>query len=276
MPEGNPRPITFDDLEFRVGSNDTYPDNRGGQRCLWVPYLQGDAVYEMFDEWVGDPLNWKTHFEEVTMNGGLAVKCYISIWSPDHEAWVTKEDVGGYSRGDGGGDDASNSIKGGVSDAFKRCASRQWGVGRQVYKLRPVYASCGVNNRGKPIGNAETKGDIFRRLKALDLGFDLAGTGARTRIQGQVESGEELGTEQDDPAPRRITKGRREEAGAAAPTVPLPSEAFMAVPKEKRPIVRAGLEGAGMWPLMPPAEARTEQDRAAAVVAKIEELAAAE
>lgn len=142
-----PREITFADLEFKMQT--TAKPGRDGNSywSLIAAYLRGHAVTAMLDEWVG-PLNWKSHFETMDLNGAEVVRCYISVH--DGAEWITKEDVGAYPTAHGD-DGAGNSRKGGISDSLKRCASRQWGVGRRVYDLRPVYAPVDgwTDNNGK-------------------------------------------------------------------------------------------------------------------------------
>ena len=132
-----PREITFADLEFKVDGD---PFERRGQS--WAPmiaYVKGHSVAEILDEWAG-PLNWKDHYETVVLDGKEVVRCYLAVRVEHQDGsveWVTKEDIGGYTGGFG---DVSNNLKGGISDAFKRVATRKWGAGRRVYDLARITA----------------------------------------------------------------------------------------------------------------------------------------
>jgi hypothetical protein len=153
-----PRPLTFDDLEFKVDGNDSKRNNQ-----TWAPivaYIKGHKVSEILDDWVG-PLNWRDHYETWELDGAEMIRCYISIRFEGE--WVTKEDVGSYSASFGG--DSGNSRKGGISDAFKRCASRKWGVGRRVFDLSRRSAPVGLNKNSKPVVTNDTLDYLVKQYK---------------------------------------------------------------------------------------------------------------
>lgn len=177
--DGKPRELRFEDLEFRADAKPA----EGSNRTRFVPYLKAHSVTTMFDEWCG-PLNWKSHFETIIMDGKEMVRCYISVARADltseivtkvndgsggvsteryfKNEWVTKEDVGAYPEMAGESSKA-NERKGGISDALKRCASRQWGIGRRVYDLETVWAPC--KDKGYPTD--ETLPDIARQYGGM-------------------------------------------------------------------------------------------------------------
>jgi hypothetical protein len=102
--------------------------NGGKVWALVAPYIKSDAIEDRLDDSVG-PENWKVEKYEPGANGGL--QCGLSI-RVDGE-WVTKWD----------GADNTNveSIKGGMTDAFKR-AARKWGIGRYLKKVKADFAIC--------------------------------------------------------------------------------------------------------------------------------------
>lgn len=274
-----PRDITFDDLEFRPQAS-----NDDKTSALWVPYLQGDSVYDMLDEWTGDPLRWKDHYEIVEIDGVLMVKCWISLRSDDGE-WVPKEDIGAFSRDDGRKESPTNARKGGISDAFKRCASRHWGVGRGVYQLGPVWAPCRSTNNGKQIHPTDaTMPAIMREYAKLDLSFELTGGGARAKFA----AGSGDGSADENPFPpehqsrppqsSRSVSGARPKRDAHTPT---PSTVFAGLTPDARKEAMEALQGVaeqmdkepgeklkggGYWPMMTPAQAEANPERAAEIV----------
>lgn len=255
MDRSPPRAVTIDDLEFRAQSD---PKDH---QCLWIPYLKGHAVMEMFDEWLGGPGLWKDHYEPVVLDGLEVVKCWISVLCPvgDEFEWVTKENVGSYPASSYGDDGPTNRIKGGYSDAFKRCASRSWGVGRTVYDLGPVWAACSVGTNGKAKESKDTLPEIRRKLSDR-YGIELAGDGLRTKFgSGATET-----TSDDNPFPPDHGTSKRPPStnGAAAsskPSGPLgASRAFSAVDAASRGRLKGALEEKGWWPLPNPTKIREE------------------
>lgn len=108
----------LDEVEWRI---DGKVDAGGGVRA--VPYLEAPTVSRLLDEWVG-PWRWRAAYEPTGKQGSLW--CHLSVAHPDGE-WITKTNLGVSS--------AFEPDKGIVSDAFKRVAQRDWGVGRNVLAL---------------------------------------------------------------------------------------------------------------------------------------------
>ena len=105
-----------DDLEFRVGAT-----NKDKTMGLALAYVQARAIQTRLDEVVGVD-KWKVSYREVT--GGFI--CTLSIFI--NGKWISKED--------GSNTTEFESIKGGISSAFKRVASSGFGIGRYLYKSR--------------------------------------------------------------------------------------------------------------------------------------------
>ena len=112
-------PIRPEEIEWRVQNQ-----SRDGQKLAIVPYLTNRTVMERFDKQFGWD-NWENHFHEV--DGGFL--CTITVTTPDGRS-VTKSDAASKTN--------VEPVKGGCSDAMKRCAV-QFGLGRDLYKYPKVF-----------------------------------------------------------------------------------------------------------------------------------------
>lgn len=114
------KPFPAEDIEWRVGAT-----NKDKTKGVALAYLTARAVMNRLDDVLG-PENWQDAYQVIpgSANDTKGYLCTISIRIGDR--WVDKQD----------GADESNmeSIKGGISDAFKRAAVK-WGVGRYLYNL---------------------------------------------------------------------------------------------------------------------------------------------
>lgn len=112
-------PLTAQEVEWRVQTQ-----TKDGQKIIVVPYVTNRTVMQRFDEqfgWAG----WQNEIKEI--DGGFL--CTITVVLPGGEI-VRKTD--GASR------TAVEPIKGGISDAMKRCAV-QFGLGRALYDFPKVF-----------------------------------------------------------------------------------------------------------------------------------------
>ena len=118
------KPFPAEDIEWRVGST-----NRDKDKGIALAYITARAAMNRLDEVLG-PENWTDSYSPIPGPGGdtKGYVCTISIRLGDE--WISKQD----------GADESNmeSIKGGLSDAFKRSAVK-WGVGRYLYNLPTIW-----------------------------------------------------------------------------------------------------------------------------------------
>ena len=103
------------DIEYRVGATNT--DRTMG---LALAYVSARAIQSRLDEVLGME-NWKVSYREI--QGGFL--CTLSIRKNSNSEWIEKED--GASVTD------FESVKGGISNAFKRVASSGFGIGRYLY-----------------------------------------------------------------------------------------------------------------------------------------------
>ena len=124
-----------------------------GTKALALAYLDARDVMDRLDAVCG-PQNWSTYYEE-TAKGRVLCKLSLRI----NDEWITKTD--------GAGDTAVEGDKGGISDALKRAAV-QWGIGRYLYDLKNVWASCESKNnkwRKWASGADATFANALRRIE---------------------------------------------------------------------------------------------------------------
>ena len=108
------------DIEYRIGAL-----NSDKTKGLALAYVSARAIQNRLDEVVGFE-NWKVSYREI--QGGFL--CTLSIKINDE--WISKEDGAGITGG-------YESIKGGISNAFKRVASSGFGIGRYLYNARDSW-----------------------------------------------------------------------------------------------------------------------------------------
>lgn len=128
-----------EDLEFRVGV--TNSDKTMG---LALAYVQARAIQNRLDEVLGTE-NWKVSYREI--QNGFICRLAVRI----NNEWIEKED--------GAGATDYESVKGGISNAFKRVASSGFGIGRYLYNAK---------NNWYPI-RQQGKGYIFAETPILQL-----------------------------------------------------------------------------------------------------------
>ena len=148
------------DLEFRVGA--TNSDKTMG---LALAYVQARAIQNRLDEVVGFE-NWKVSYKEI--QGGFL--CTLSIRINDE--WIEKEDGASVTE--------FESVKGGISNAFKRVASSGFGIGRYLYNARNSWYPI------KPQG----KGLVFAETPKFQLNEDQPK--AETRSKAEPQNNDEI------------------------------------------------------------------------------------
>ncbi len=156
---GLPPPLNLQHVRWRV---DSKPACRDGQyTARFVPYVTMERLAGLLDVWVG-PARWWAEFEP----SGTVMWCRITILTGAGDA-VTKIDAGDL--------DGTN-VKAAVSDSFKRCASRMWGVGREVRSIPTLWAPCRTyESRGELVAVANNHTIPTLRRKLADLGHAGAG-----------------------------------------------------------------------------------------------------
>ena len=122
------KPFNENELEFRVGA--TNSDKTMG---LALAYVQARAIQNRLDEVLGFE-NWKVSYKEI--QGGFICKLSLRI----NNEWIEKED--------GASETEFESVKGGISNAFKRVASSGFGIGRYLYSARNNWYPIKQQGRG--------------------------------------------------------------------------------------------------------------------------------
>ena len=150
-----------DDLEFRVGATNT--DKTMG---LALAYVQARAIQNRLDEVLGLE-NWKVAYQEI--QGGFICRLSIRI----NNEWISKEDGANLTE--------YESVKGGISNAFKRVASSGFGIGRYLYDAKKCWYPI------KKQGN----GYVFAETPKLELNeerHDTVKTETRAKTQEPEDS----------------------------------------------------------------------------------------
>jgi hypothetical protein len=110
------KPFKEDELEFRVGAT-----NSDKTKGLALTYVEARAIQNRLDNVIGIN-NWSMSYREIS--GGFICTLSLRI---DGE-WISKQDGSPITE--------FESVKGGISSAFKRVASSGWGIGRYLYNLK--------------------------------------------------------------------------------------------------------------------------------------------
>lgn len=118
------KPFPYEDIEWRVGST-----TKDKTRAIALAYITSRAAMNRLDEVMG-PENWQVAFRPIPGVGGDTKGYLARLKLRIGDEWICKED--------GANESDIESIKGGLSDAFKRVAV-QWGIGRYLYDLPTVW-----------------------------------------------------------------------------------------------------------------------------------------
>lgn len=132
-------PFKENEIEFKVGAT-----NQEKTMGLALAYVEARAIQNRLDKAVGFN-NWQVSYREV--QGGFLCSMSLRIG----EEWIFKEDGAQITD--------YESIKGGISSAFKRVASSGWGIGRYLY---------GIESQWYPIRKIE-KGYQFTINPSIDI-----------------------------------------------------------------------------------------------------------
>lgn len=136
-------PFRKEELEFRVGAT-----NNDKSMGLALTYVQARAIQNRLDELFGVD-GWTVSYKEIS----AGFICSLSIKINDR--WVTKEDGAGMTE--------YESVKGGISNAFKRVASSGFGIGRYLYNAKKNWYP--IRQQGK--------GYIFTETPVLELNNEV-------------------------------------------------------------------------------------------------------
>ena len=163
-------PFEACDVEWRVTKT-----NKNGGNGLTVPYITSRAIQTRLDDVVG-PFYWRTRFipwhqyvpkpskkecYEETPAPNLPISsqlCGLSIYNEDLKEWVEKID--------GAQNTDYETIKGGISDSFKRAAV-QWGIGRYLYEFDAKWTV--LDEYKKIVNPAELTDYYLKQIAKLGL-----------------------------------------------------------------------------------------------------------
>ena len=136
-------PFRKEELEFRVGAT-----NNDKSMGLALAYVQARAIQNRLDELFGVD-GWTVSYKEIS----AGFICSLSIKINDR--WVTKEDGAGMTE--------YESVKGGISNAFKRVASSGFGIGRYLYNAKKNWYPIRQQGRGY----------VFTETPVLELNTEI-------------------------------------------------------------------------------------------------------
>ena len=190
-------PFAPEDLEWRLQRTFEY---QGETRGVAVAYVTNRAIMARLDSVVG-PENWYNEFKPWhSASKKESQLCGIAIYYDDR---------GFVIKWDGAEDSDIEPIKGGLSDSMKRAAV-QWGIGRVLYNMDPVFVE--VEQRGKTwyIKQNQQRRLDCAYLKMLGkLGLTPAPAGG-LRPQSEPEDGG--GQSQEETGQDKPTEGPKEDS----------------------------------------------------------------
>ena len=159
-------PFPSADVEWRI----TKVHQRSG---LAVPYITSRAIQNRLDNVVGS-FCWRTRYipwhqyvpkpsrgenpEQADRTPIASQLCGLSIYDEDKHEWIEKID--------GAENTDFESIKGGISDSFKRAAVL-WGIGRYLYLFDAKWTA--IDERRHIANPAELTQYYTEKLKKLGL-----------------------------------------------------------------------------------------------------------
>lgn len=132
------KPLTMNQIDFRVQSiNKRKINNEWYVIATVLAYKDARVDMERLDAVVG-PLGWKRRHIRDNHN------CIVSIFNPETNEWVSKEDTGKESN--------AEAEKGLASDSFKR-ACFNWGIGRELYDYPSIQIKLKDGEWWQPEGS---------------------------------------------------------------------------------------------------------------------------
>ena len=204
------QPFAPADLEWRLQVT-----NKEQMRGMAVPYVTSRAIQDRLDNVVGSE-NWCNKFMVWQESGDAhAQLCGLSLYLEERGEWVTKWD--------GAENTDIESVKGGLSDAMKRAAV-QWGIGRILYWLSPVWVNIAPRGASFVIQQNEYNRLTDAYLTALrNMGLTPAQPGA---LQSQLTPNDNAAA----PVSQSATRAAPPSAQDAQPSQNTPPAAGQNVP----------------------------------------------
>ena len=197
------KPFAAEDLEWRLQKA-----VEAQKRGIAVPFVTNRAIQNRLDDVVG-PDCWYNDFKPWHAAGKKEAQiCGISIYF---------EGKGFITKWDGAEDSDIEPIKGGLSDSMKRAAV-QWGIGRILYNMEPVWVNIEQKGKSWYIQKSERAAldkAYLDMLKALKL--EPASAGGLQSLIADSDAGPE------DTPKRTGTPAIPLKDGAAVPQAGTPS-----------------------------------------------------
>ncbi len=172
------KPFDVSDVSWKI-QRTTKDKTRG----LAVPYLDARAISDRLDSVLGQNnwrdayTKWHSFSKEVRENGKEIQKgfdsqlCTIYVYDSERKEWIGKTD--------GAENTDFESIKGGISDSFKRAAVK-WNVGRYLYAFEAQWVTLEEQYGRQVITEAEIK-----KLEKKYLEFIAKIFGADNSVAGK-------------------------------------------------------------------------------------------
>lgn len=207
------QPFAPEDLEWRIQV--TSKDKTSG---LAVPYVTNRAIQDRLDDVVG-PENWHNEYKPWHGSGKHEGQiCGISIFF---------EGRGFITKWDGAEDTDIEPVKGGLSDSMKRSAV-QWGIGRVLYKMNPIWV--GIEQKGssyaiKDFERTRLNNAYLDTLKQLGLQPVQPGGLQPQLTPRQITTPTDQTQQVQPPAPapqQKTARQHRQQAPQNAPNSPVP------------------------------------------------------
>lgn len=142
------KPFEVKDISWII--NGTFETEDKKVKGYVSPFVDARAIENRLDQVIGRD-NWQNRITSYPGNANSLTSyiCDIYIYDIERKIWITKSN--------GAGDTDYEQVKGGLSDAFKRAASR-WGIGRYLYSFnKNTVANIVVKGKNKKIDPREYK-----------------------------------------------------------------------------------------------------------------------
>ena len=151
------RLLRLDEIEVRISQV-----NAGGVRVLF--YKDARVDQNILDEVFGFA-GWKRTHQQI----GDRLYCTVSVWDPEKQQWIEKQDVGTESK--------TEAEKGQASDSFKR-ACFNLGIGRELYTLRDTFIPASMLKEYSYDASAR-KGTCYDTFAVLEVDSEAGESGKR-------------------------------------------------------------------------------------------------
>ena len=138
------RTLRADEIDCRVATVSKADDGKTIKGMSLLLYKDARCDMNILDETVGC-MGWQREHSRDNAN------CTVSIFYPELDMWVSKEDTGTDSN--------TEAEKGRASDSFKR-ACVNWGIGRELYTAPFIW-----------IGKGDFK-DKYDKFYVSNIGYD--------------------------------------------------------------------------------------------------------